>query len=101
MTLSVPDGLDYDKILSSKKFGITNQSKTFKSFEDEINKNFGLEPSAPVDRLSKRVGLVGYKVGMTHFWDKWGKLTPCTVIQVDRVQVTQIKTFDKDGVNAI
>jgi hypothetical protein len=39
-TLSAPDGLDYDKILSTKKFGITNQTKTFKSFEDEINKNF-------------------------------------------------------------
>jgi len=42
MNLSVPDGLDYDKILNSKKYGITNQTKTFKSFEDEINKNFAI-----------------------------------------------------------
>ena len=44
---------------------------------------------------------MGYKIGMTHFWDKWGKLTPCTVIQVDRCQITQVKTKEADGVDAI
>lgn len=53
------------------------------------------------DRLSKRAGLLGYKVGCTHFWDKWGKLQPCTVIQIDRCQVTQVKTKEKDGVDAM
>ena len=38
---------------------------------------------------------------MTHFWNKWGQLVPCTVIQVDRCQVTQVKTLEKDGCNAI
>ena len=40
--------------------------------------------SEAVDRNSKRCGVLGYKMGMTHFWDRWGVLTPCTVIQVDR-----------------
>ena len=96
-----PHGLDYDKLLNSKKFGVKNQAKTFKSFEDEINKNFNLAMTEPVSRDSKRVGLMGYKMGMTHFWDKWGKLTPCTVVQVDRCQVTQVKTKERDGVDAI
>lgn len=51
--------------------------------------------------MSRRVGLLGYKVGCTHFWDKWGKLQPCTVIQIDRCQVTQVKLKEKDGVDAI
>jgi len=58
-------------------------------------------PSEAVDRNSKRVGLLGYKMGMTHIWDKWGKLTACSVIQVDRCQVTQVKSKAHDGVNSI
>ena len=38
---------------------------------------------------------------MTHFWNKWGAMVPCTVIQIDRCQVTQVKTKEKDGVNAM
>lgn len=40
---------------------------------------------------SKRVGMLGFKIGMTHFWDRWGVFTPCTVVQIDRCQVTQVK----------
>jgi hypothetical protein len=78
--LSIQNGLDYEKILNSKKYGVTNQPKTFRSFEEDVNKHYPITPVAPISRLSKRVGLMGYKIGMTHFWDKWGKLTPCTVI---------------------
>lgn len=77
-------GLDYEKICQSQKYGHTNQIKSFRSFEDQINESFELKATQPISRDSKRVGLVGYKIGMTHFWDKWGKLTPCTVIQMDR-----------------
>jgi hypothetical protein len=59
---------------------LKNNLKSFRSFEEEINKNFKLVPTRQADRLSTRVGVMGYKVGMTHFWDKWGKLQPCTVI---------------------
>ena len=77
------------------------QMTNFRSFETEINSQFAIKKTEASTDLTKRTGLIGYKIGMTHFWNKWGKLTPCTVIQVDRCQVTQVKTFEHDGVNAI
>lgn len=99
--LTPEGGIDYDEILKGHRFGKTNEPSTFKSFEEEVNKHFPIQPTLPTSRLSKRCGVIGYKMGMTHFYDRWGVLTPCTVIQVDRCQVTQIKTKEKDGVNAI
>jgi hypothetical protein len=55
------------------QFGITNKKTSFKSFEDFININFPeIEPTAPTSVHSKRVGALGYKIGSTHFWNKWG-----------------------------
>ena len=102
LALTKEHGLDYEEILgTTNKFGVKNKKKTFVSFEDNINKQFDLQPSEPATRESKRAGLMGYKIGCTHFWDKWGKLIPCTVIQVDRCQVIQVKTEAHDGVNAV
>lgn len=36
--LSKEGGLDYEKITNSRKFGITNNTTTWRSFEEEINK---------------------------------------------------------------
>jgi large subunit ribosomal protein L3 len=44
---------------------------------------------------------MGRKRGMTQFFDKTGKMIPCTVIEVEPNIVTQIKTVEKDGYNAI
>ena len=95
LALTKENGLDYQKIFDQIETG------TFKSFEEEINEQFDLQTTEAATRESKRAGLMGYKVGMTHFWDKWGVLVPCTVIQVDRCQVTQVKTEAKEGYNAI
>ncbi|KPL09282.1 MAG: 50S ribosomal protein L3 [Bacteroides sp. SM1_62] len=46
-------------------------------------------------------GLVGKKVGMTSVFDEDGKNIPCTVIEVGPNVVTQIKTVDQDGYNAV
>jgi large subunit ribosomal protein L3 len=46
-------------------------------------------------------GLVGKKVGMTSVFDEEGKNIPCTVIEVKPNVVTQIKTVDLDGYNAV
>ena len=46
-------------------------------------------------------GLVGKKVGMTTIFDEQGRNIPCTVIEVGPNVVTQIKTVDKDGYNAV
>ena len=46
-------------------------------------------------------GLVGKKVGMTSIFDDQGKNIPCTVIEVGPNVVTQIKTEESDGYNAV
>ena len=46
-------------------------------------------------------GLLGIKLGMTQVWDDKGKLVPVTAIKVDTNVVTQIRTPEKDGYNAV
>ena len=46
-------------------------------------------------------GILGRKVGMTEVFTTDGKLMPVTVIEVEPNVVTQIKTVEKDGYNAI
>lgn len=46
-------------------------------------------------------GLIGRKVGMTSLFDANGKNVPCTVIEAGPCVVTQIKTKETDGYEAI
>ena len=46
-------------------------------------------------------GILGRKVGMTEVFTKEGKVIPVTVIEVEPNVVTQIKTVETDGYNAI
>ena len=46
-------------------------------------------------------GILGRKVGMTQVFDTKGKLVPVTVILVSPNVVTQIKTVDNDGYDAV
>ena len=46
-------------------------------------------------------GLLGKKIGMTSVFSADGKNVPCTVIEVGPCVVTQVKTADKDGYEAI
>jgi len=46
-------------------------------------------------------GLIGKKVGMTSVFDDNGNNVPCTVIEVGPCVVTQIKTIETDGYNAV
>jgi len=46
-------------------------------------------------------GLIGKKVGMTSVFSAEGKNIPCTVIEVGPCIITQIKTIEIDGYNAI
>ena len=50
---------------------------------------------------SVRTGAIGVKVGMMSTWDKWGNLIPLTMIHMDRNQVVNIKTKEKDGYSAL
>ncbi|MEJ2744005.1 MAG: 50S ribosomal protein L3, partial [Gammaproteobacteria bacterium] len=47
------------------------------------------------------VGLVGKKRGMTRVFKETGESVPVTVIEVTDNRVTQLKTVDHDGYNAI
>lgn len=46
-------------------------------------------------------GLIGKKVGMTSIFDENGNNVPCTVLEVGPCVVTQIKTTESDGYNAV
>ena len=46
-------------------------------------------------------GLIGKKIGMTSIFDENGKNIPCTVLQAGPCVVTQIKTKEKDGYDAV
>ncbi len=46
-------------------------------------------------------GILGKKIGMTQVFSKSGKLIPVTVIEVEPNVVTQIKTLEKDGYEAV
>ena len=46
-------------------------------------------------------GLIGKKIGMTSVFSADGKNLPCTVIEVGPCVVTQVKTVEKDGYEAV
>lgn len=45
--------------------------------------------------------LIGKKVGMTQVYDADNRLVPVTVVEVGPCPITQIKTTEKDGYNAL
>lgn len=47
------------------------------------------------------LGVIGKKLGMTQVFDEQGLAIPVTVIKVEPLTVTQVKTVDTDGYNAI
>tara|TARA_B100000795_G_scaffold66949_1_gene45914 strand:+ start:1718 stop:2335 length:618 start_codon:yes stop_codon:yes gene_type:complete len=46
-------------------------------------------------------GLIGKKIGMTSMFSEEGKNIPCTILQVGPCVVSQVKTEEIDGYNAI
>jgi large subunit ribosomal protein L3 len=46
-------------------------------------------------------GIIGKKIGMTSLYDENGLNVPCTLIEAGPCVVTQVKTVDKDGYDAI
>jgi large subunit ribosomal protein L3 len=77
--------------------------KEFYNTEFEVNSKFYDQVSQwqPEEPDTFRCGVLAHKVGMTHVWDKWGKAIPLSVLQVDRCQVTQVKTIENDGFSAL
>ena len=46
-------------------------------------------------------GLIGKKIGMTSLYDDNGKNIPCTVLEAGPCLVTQVRTVEVDGYNAV
>ena len=46
-------------------------------------------------------GLIGKKIGMTQIFDEAGKVIPVTVVEAGPCTVTQIKTVENDGYQAV
>jgi large subunit ribosomal protein L3 len=46
-------------------------------------------------------GLLGKKLGMTSIFDETGQVIPCTVIEAGPCYVTQIRTKERDGYEAV
>jgi len=46
-------------------------------------------------------GIIGKKIGMTSIYSVEGKALPCTVIEAGPCVVTQLKTQDRDGYEAV
>lgn len=46
-------------------------------------------------------GIIGRKIGMTNVFDEEGRNIPCTLIEAGPCVVTQIKTEETDGYNAV
>jgi large subunit ribosomal protein L3 len=46
-------------------------------------------------------GLLGTKLGMTQLWDENNKIVPVTVVAAAANVITQVRTPEKDGYNAI
>ena len=52
------------------------------------------------ERYNMTLGVIGKKLGMTQVFDENGLAIPVTVIKVEPLTVTQVKTVDTDGYNA-
>lgn len=48
-----------------------------------------------------KLELIGKKIGMTQIYDENNNLVPVTVVQAGPCPVTQVKTVDSDGYNAV
>ena len=48
-----------------------------------------------------QLGLFATKVGMTQIFDESGKILPVTILKTGLCQVSQVKTIDTDGYNAV
>jgi large subunit ribosomal protein L3 len=46
-------------------------------------------------------GILGRKVGMTQYFDRQGEVRPATVVEAGPCLVTQVRTLEKDGYQAV
>lgn len=84
-----------------KTYRQLKQSRDYFNAERAVDEKYQVSPVVPSSHMARRCGSMGYKIGMTSVYDKWGHLIPLTVIQLDRCQVLAIKEKAKHGVDSI
>jgi len=89
------------KDYEGKTFKQINRMQVNMNSDKYVNEKFNVKKRENVSPMSRRSGLLAYKVGMISTFDKWGHMIPLTVLQVDRCQVIGIKTKEKHGYSAI
>ena len=47
------------------------------------------------------IGILGKKLGMSQFFDEQGKAVPVTLIEAGPCRITQLKTTETDGYEAV
>jgi len=52
-------------------------------------------------RKHMTIGIFGRKVGMTHIFDEEGTSIPVTLVKTENCQISQLKSIETDGYNAI
>lgn len=86
---------------SGKSFRELKQQRAYFNPERFVNEKFDVKPIFPSSPMSTRCGSLGYKIGMTSIFDKWGHMIPLSVIQLDRAQILMIKEKGKDNVDSV
>ena len=46
-------------------------------------------------------GLIGKKIGMSQIYNEEGNLIPVTIVELGPCKVTQVKSIETDGYNAV
>jgi large subunit ribosomal protein L3 len=60
-----------------------------------------LESNLKIQHIVMQAGLFAKKIGMTQIFDESGNVLPVTILNTGVCQVSQIKTIDTDGYNAV
>ncbi|KAG7388361.1 54S ribosomal protein L3 [Phytophthora boehmeriae] len=83
--------------------GASHRSALSTSVAPSVAESAAATAVAPIEWTpeKKRTGLLAVKIGMMPVWDHYGYRHNCTVLQVEECQVTQVKTADRHGFNAL
>ncbi|EMR09115.1 50S ribosomal protein L3 [Pneumocystis murina B123] len=90
----------YRSFFSSSKRSILSR-KPLKSSQELSLPSYVHPKRIKQKQIPERTGLLARKRGMTAVWTQDGERIPVTVLQVDRLQVIEIRTKKKNGYNAV